>query len=244
MESLKVVLGTRVVIENLSVKFERGQVIGLVGPNGSGKSTLLRALYGYLTKAEGTIHIEDRELEQWAPIDLASHLGVCPQEAESSLDFEVAQLLSLRFQNCRQTLEQRLENLTFLKLPGLFGKRLSELSGGERQRVRLGTALLSEAPWLVLDEPANHLDLATAWSVLEYLTRPREGGVLLALHDLSTAARCCHQVLVLQGGQMVAFGPPSEVLTQDLLKEVFGLQARLVAENGVPAISISGACRE
>lgn len=236
--------GSKRVLDGLSAHFAEGRVYAVVGPNGSGKSSLLKAIYGYLDPHSGSIEIDERPIQKWRPEELAGYLGVCPQEAEPSLDFQVDQMLSLRFGGDRDELNKRLPSLTFLGLHDLLERSLSELSGGERQRVRLGLALLSQAPWLILDEPANHLDLATAWSLMSYLTQPREGGVILALHDLDTAARYCHELIVLDRGKTVAQGPPGEVLTRSLLSEVFRLDANLVwpAERAYPDLEISGVC--
>lgn len=227
-------------LHELEVEIAGGLVTAVIGPNGSGKSSLLKALYGYLPVSEGAIELAGKDLENWSPAELASQLGVCPQEAEPSLDFQVSQLLALRFGGDLETARERLQHLPFLRLEELFPKQLSQLSGGERQRVRLGVALSGNAPWLVLDEPANHLDLSTAWSLFDYLRQPREGGVILALHDLDTAARCCDRILVLLEGSMVAHGSPREVLTPELLARVFELRGRLEAESDPAALRLQG----
>lgn len=233
----------REVLQNLSYHFEQGLLTAVIGPNGSGKSSLLRALYGYLPTASGAILMEEKELANWDPRSLAGRLGVCPQEVEPSLDFRVEQALALPLGGQLQAMEERVKPLEFLSLPGLFQRNLSELSGGERQRVRLGMALLTEAPWLILDEPVNHLDLATAWSLLDFLQKPRDGGVIVALHDLTTAARCCGRLLVLKEGRKVAEGAPREVLSSDLLADVFGLQAEMDWSTEAPTLRISGIIR-
>lgn len=226
LSGLSVKRGLREVVHSVSAELPPRLVTGVVGPNGSGKSSLLRALYGYLPPAQGELFLDGRSIGEWDPRELAGHLGVCPQEAEPTLDFRVEQVLSLPLGAGSERLAERLEELPFLALQSLLPRHLSTLSGGERQRVRLGLALVGRSPWLILDEPANHLDLATAWSLFEFLAQPREGGVVIALHDLETAARVCSHLLVLHGGHLVAQGSPREVLTADLLREVFGLRAK------------------
>lgn len=229
----------REVLRDFSYSFEDGRVTALVGPNGSGKSSLLKALYAYLPRATGEVLIEGKALDEWTPPELASAMGVCPQEAEPSLDFEVAQLLSLRYRGNREKTRSALSVLAFLSLTELFPRKLSQLSGGERQRVRLGMALAHQPPWLLLDEPANHLDLSTEWSLLEYL-KARPGGVILALHDLGQAVRFCDHLVVLDQGRLVAAGPPTEVLTQERLERVFGLSGRIELVDQRPRLSIGG----
>ena len=240
VEGIRLEKNFKVILDDLTTSFPKGLVTGLVGPNGSGKSSLLRILYGYLPSVKGKVFLQDQDLRSWDPRELAGHLGVCPQEAEPSLDFKVEQVLALRFGGRYERLSEGLEAIQFLRLEELFGRSLSQLSGGEKQRVRLGTALLGQAPWLLLDEPANHLDLATAWSLFEYLAQVREGGVILALHNLNTAARYCQNLLVLYEGRKVAQGSPKEVLTPELLGDIFRLKGSLDWNEDRADLRISG----
>lgn len=235
--------GQNVVIDRLTHRFEHGRITALVGPNGSGKSTLLKALYGYLVPSSGAVTLEGTAIPDWSPQALAQKLGVCPQEAEPSLDFQVGRLLSLRHGGNLQKAWGVLVDLDFLDLRPLFTRNLSSLSGGERQRVRLGLALSGRSPWLILDEPANHLDLSTAWSLFGYLESRRETGVILALHDLPMAARFCHRLIVLQGKEMVVTGAPREVLTGEILQRVFGLRGEFIEGSEEPCLQIQGVSR-
>lgn len=232
--------GDRDILGPLSLRLEAGEMVGVVGPNGSGKSTLLRLLYGYLTPTRGEVRLDDQPLGKFDPRALAQRMGACPQEAEPSLDFTVEQALALGLGGDLALAARRLEGYPFLALDELRGRLLSQLSGGEKQRVRLGRALLSEPSWLVLDEPANHLDLATGWSLLSYLRQPREGGVVVALHDLASACRFCHRLLVLQRGQMVALAPPSEALSAPILGSVFGLRGAVRVRDDEALLEIEG----
>lgn len=232
--------GRREVVKEFTHRFEQGKLTALVGPNGSGKSSLLKALYGYLQPLSGAVLLEGKAVLEWSPLELAQKLGVCPQEAEPSLDFQVGRLLALRHRGDLQEAWRAVEGLEFLALRSLFERKLSSLSGGERQRVRLGLALSCRSPWLILDEPANHLDLSTAWSLFEYLRKQKTTGAALALHDLPMAVRFCDHLLVLREGLLVAQGPPREVLTEDLLLRVFGLRGELVVECEQPFLKIQG----
>ncbi len=232
--------GDRLVLGPLSADLRPGEMVGIVGPNGSGKSTLLRLLYGYLKPSQGGIRLGDRPLEQFEPRELARDMGACPQEGEPALDFTVEQALALAAGGDQRLTASRAQAFPFLRLSELWGRHLSELSGGEKQRIRLGRALLTQPPWLVLDEPANHLDLATGWSLLSYLRTPREGGVVVALHDLASACRFCHRLLVLEGGKMVHLATPFEALSDGVLERVFGLKGRVVPEHDHCRLEIDG----
>lgn len=240
LQNLTFARGGRRVLGPLSLSLQAGELVGVVGPNGSGKSTLLRLLYGFLTPSSGTIEFEGEPLQSIEPRQLARRLGACPQEAEPSLDFYVEQALALASPCAPRQLFDSLERFGFLRLGELRGRLLSELSGGEKQRVRLARAMLPEPPWLLLDEPANHLDLATGWSLLSYLREPRSGGVVVALHDLAFATRFCHRLLVLQRGQLVALSSPREALSAATLSEVFGLRGEVSLRDGDPHLEIEG----
>lgn len=232
--------GERSILGPLDLQLLPGEMVGVVGPNGSGKSTLLRLLYGYLAPTQGQVRLEGRALEEIEPRALARRMGACPQEAEPSLDFSVEQALALATGGDIAAAARALDRYPFLALDGLRARALSQLSGGEKQRVRLGRALLSDPPWLVLDEPANHLDLATGWSLLSYLRQPRAGGVVVALHDLGNACRFCHRLLVLHAGRMVALAPPVEALRAEILSSVFGLRGAVRERDGEAFLEIGG----
>lgn len=232
--------GDRSVLGPLTASFGGGELVGVVGPNGSGKSTLLRLLYGYLRPSSGEVRLQGEAISRIEPRRLARLLGACPQEAEPTLDFSVDQALALGLGGDVDSSWRRAAELPFLNLPELRGRQLSGLSGGEKQRIRVARALLPDPAWLVLDEPANHLDLATGWSLLEYLAKPRSGGVIVALHDLAFATRFCHRLVVLEGGLVRAFAPPEQALTETLLAGVFGLRGRVERGNGPPTLRVDG----
>lgn len=225
----------------VSVQLQGKEMVGVVGPNGSGKSTFLRLLYGYLTAARGSVLLDGRGLPTIPPRELASRVSACPQEAEPSLDFSVEQAVALVTQGDVARAKQQASAFDFLALEPLWGRRLSQLSGGEKQRVRLARTLLTSADWMVLDEPANHLDLATGWSLMDRLRQLSvSGGVLVALHDLSMATRFCHRLLVLKEGVCVAFDQPGTALTPEILDTVFGLQGSVATQGDAFRLEITG----
>lgn len=227
------------VLDKVTFEVAQGRLTGVVGPNGCGKSTLLRLLYGYLNAQSGDIDILGKPVSAIRPSELASELGICPQEAGASLDFRVDQALMLGRENT--SLEDTLKAFRFLKLEPLLGRHLSELSGGEKQRIRLFRALVGRKRWLLLDEPANHLDLGTTWALMTYLSRsPEDRGAVVALHDLGLAVRFCKRLVILNEGHLVAHGPTKEVLTEQVLLDVFGLRARL-SDSEFSSLHIEGA---
>ena len=236
LDDLSVDLGGRTILRALTLDVPAGQVVGLVGPNGSGKSTALRCVYRALTPAGGRVLVGEDDLTAMGLRDAARHVAALTQDSGSDLDFTVEELVALgRAPHLRgnQPLSARERELCHramerMEVSHLAGRGVLELSGGERQRVLVARALVQEPRVLVLDEPTNHLDVRHQLDLLALL---REVGVtvLVVLHDLNLAAAACDVVGVLGEGSLVAAGPPEKVLTGHTLREVFGVEATVVA---------------
>lgn len=225
------IAGTRLVHE-VTVRAEKGQMIGLIGPNGSGKSTLLRCVYRALRPAAGTIRLDGDDLHGLTPREGARRVGALPQETVAEFDFTVAEVVGMgRLPHRRgfsapggDDLASCAEALARVGAGHLAERGFLNLSGGEKQRVLIARALVQQPKVLVLDEPTNHLDIAHQLEVLA-LVRASGLTVLTALHDLNLAAAHCDLLYVIAGGRIVASGPPGEVLAPELLAEVFGVRA-------------------
>ncbi len=243
LRELMVESGGRRRLGPLNFELAGRELVGVVGPNGSGKTTLLRVLYGYLTPTSGQVTLDHDPLATMAPKEFSIRVGACPQEAEPSLDFSVEQALALATGGDLTRARMCAEKIDFLGLENLWGRRLSQLSGGEKQRVRLARAFFPDPDWLILDEPANHLDLATGWALMECLrSHPGSsgGGVVVALHDLAFAVRFCHRLLVLRGGELVAWDEPAKALSEEVLDHVFGLRGRVTSQGELSRLEIEG----
>lgn len=246
----------RLVIEGLDVTIHRGGITTIIGPNGCGKSTLLRGLGRLLPTQRGSVILNGTDIATMRTRDVARQLGILPQSPAAPEGLTVADLVS-RGRHPHQSWMQQWsgdderEIAAALALTGMHGledRPLDELSGGQRQRAWIAMTLAQETPILLLDEPTTFLDLAHAVDVLELvdrLNRELERTVVMVLHDLNLAARYSDRIIVMKDGAIVASGPPAEVITAELLLEVFGLQARvLVDEDGallVAPISRRGA---
>ncbi|HEY1178568.1 MAG TPA: ABC transporter ATP-binding protein [Phytomonospora sp.] len=221
------------IVRDLDLHVPAGKIVGLVGPNGSGKSTALRCVYRALRPTRGTVWLGDTDLTAMRPRRSARHIAALTQESHEIPDFTVAELVALGrtpHGDGRSTKDHAVcaAAMAEADVAHLAGRRVNGLSGGERQRVLLARALAQEPDVLVLDEPTNHLDLRHQIALLSLL-RDGKRTVLLVLHDLNLAAAACDRVGVLRDGALVASGTPAEVFTPELVAEVFGVAAVVVA---------------
>ncbi|MFH8984148.1 ABC transporter ATP-binding protein [Streptomyces varsoviensis] len=245
VEDLSVAIAGARIVEDITVRADSGQLVGLVGPNGSGKSTLLRCVYRALRPAAGTVRLDGADLHAMDVREGARALAALPQESVNEFDFTAAEVVAMgRLPHqkavARATAADAAACAAALARVGadhLADRGFLTLSGGEKQRVLIARALAQESRVLVLDEPTNHLDIAQQLEVLS-LVRGSGLTVLAALHDLNLAAGHCDVLYVIAGGRIVASGPPHEVLTPELLAEVFGVRAHRVPhpESGAPQL--------
>ncbi|MFC6065356.1 ABC transporter ATP-binding protein [Streptomyces ochraceiscleroticus] len=249
VEGVTVELAGARIVEDIALRADSGQVVGVVGPNGSGKSTLLRCTYRALRPAAGTVRLDGDDLHAMDARAGARRLAALPQESAAEFDFTAAEVVAmgrLPHQRGGTLLTGRAsaadaalcaEALDRVGAAHLAGRGFRSLSGGEKQRVLIARALAQQPRVLVLDEPTNHLDIAHQ---LEVLSLVRRSGltVLAALHDLNLAASHCDLLYVLDGGRVVASGPPRDVLRPRLLAEVFGVRAHRVTHPVTGAVQL------
>ncbi|MCK1798066.1 ABC transporter ATP-binding protein [Streptomyces sp. XM4193] len=245
LTDLTVRIKGRTLVDRLSLRAGTGEVVGLVGPNGSGKSTALRCVYGALRPGSGTVMAGGEDLRALALRDRARRVAALTQDGSVDLDFTVEEVVALGrapHQRGAQALSAREQGLVReamrrLDLLSLADRGVLTLSGGERQRVLVARALVQEPEIIVLDEPTNHLDIRHQIELLSLL-RGTRATVLVVLHDLNLAAAACDRIAVLRGGALVSVGTPREVLTAELVADVFGVRARIVPhpETGGPQL--------
>lgn len=227
-------LGGSTILQGIDLEVPTGSLVGLLGPNGSGKTTLLRTIAGLGTPDTGTVHLDDSDLIALPRRERGRTLALVEQEAATDLDLSVLDVVLLGRIPYRRPLQGDREidfnlAMTALEQVGmveLAERRWPTLSGGERQRTHLARALVQQPRLMLLDEPTNHLDVGHQ---LQFLSLVRNTGItaLAALHDLNLAATFCDRLVVLADGHLVATGPVAEVLTVELLDEVFGVSAEV-----------------
>ena len=211
-----------------------GKTLGVVGPNGAGKTTLLRLLYRFHRPVTGKVEIGGDDIWHLSPRETARRVAAVLQEQPSDFALSVHEIVALgRTPHRRgfagsagardaEIIEGALERLG---LHRLAHRHLGTLSGGERQRVMVARALAQEPSLLILDEPTNHLDIRHQLEVLDII-QDLPLTIVTSLHDLNLAATVCDAILLLQSGQSLAFGTPSEVLTETRVSKAFEVQAR------------------
>lgn len=217
------------VLRDVSLDVKAGECVGLIGPNGAGKTTLMRAALG-LMQARG--HSSLAALDR---ITRARTVAWLPQQREIAWPVSVETLIALgrnphRAPGHALTPEDRkaIDNaIARMGLENFRTRSANQLSGGEQARVLIARALAQETPLLMADEPAAGLDPASQITLMTLFAAQAAAGhaVLASMHDLGLAARHCTRLLVLHRGQLVADGPPTDVLTPDLLAEVFQITA-------------------
>ncbi len=239
--------GSRTALREVDLSVERGEVVALAGPNGSGKTTLIRAVLGLLPLDEGTIEILGDPLSALSIRERARRVAWVPQGEGARDDVRLEDYIQYGRYAHREAWAGPLESdravvARALETAGLADRArdgILSLSGGERQRATLARALAQDAPVLLLDEPTSHLDIGHQLDFLgrvRQLARERGVTVVAALHDLNLAARFTDRVVVLSRGRQVADGPAFEVLSEDLLRRVWGVVAerRVEPQTGVP----------
>ncbi|WP_226022124.1 ABC transporter ATP-binding protein [Halomicrobium salinisoli] len=226
------------VVECTRLDIPEGAVTALVGPNGSGKSTLLKALSDHLEPAEGTVTLDGESIQSYGQSELARRLGVLSQERESPGSLTVEDLAYHGryphrgfFDNVGEADHRAVERA--LELAGVEHLRdaeLGQLSGGQKQLAWIAMVLAQDTDVLLLDEPTTFLDLHHQFTVLETIRQLNEAEdvtVGVVLHDVAQAARFADYLVALRDGQLYDWGPPEDVVTEQLLADVFGVEAEV-----------------
>lgn len=239
----------RRVVEGLTAEIPEGKVTMIVGANACGKSTLLRGLSRLLKPGGGAVTLDGKDIHSRPAKELARILGLLPQHPSAPDGILVRDLVG-RGRYPHQgffrswsaddddAVQRALEATETLELAE---RNVDELSGGQRQRVWIAMALAQETEVLLLDEPTTYLDLAHQVEVLDLITdlnRQRGTTVAIVLHDLNLAARYADHVIAMKGGRIVAEGTSTHVVTEDLVRDVFGLDSRVLPDpiSGTPLI--------
>ena len=225
-------------VKSVSLNLHEGEVLGLIGPNGAGKTTLLHGLAG-IEQTKGEILIEGLPFHTISPTQRARQIGLQPQIANSAWSLTVADVVSLGRlpwgDNNESIVQQAMERAGVAQFAQ---RRIDQLSGGERARVWLARVLAGEPRILLVDEPIANLDIHYQISVMDVLRMYAEEGhgIIVAMHDLSLAARYCDRLCLMNNGEVTALGTCHEVLNEDLLSKTYGVSVDIDLNREPPIV--------
>ncbi|WP_251550483.1 ABC transporter ATP-binding protein [Neobacillus muris] len=237
-EDLNIGYGERLIVKNLSVTIPDRKITTIIGPNGCGKSTLLKAITRIISQQSGTVVLDGKDISKENTKILARKMAILPQTPESARGLTVGELVSygrFPYQKGFGSLTKKDYDVIdwALEVTGTMDfkfRPVDALSGGQRQRVWIAMALAQETDIIFLDEPTTYLDMAHQLEVLELLQKlniEQERTIVMVLHDLNQSARFADYLIALKDGRIVKAGDCEEVMTHDVLKEVFQIDAQI-----------------
>lgn len=239
IENLRFSYGDHAVLKGISFQVEPGELVALLGPNGAGKSTLMRCLLGFLREYSGKIRVGGRDTREMTRTELAQEIAYIPQSVAMVFNYQVLDMvlmgvtasLGVLSSPKRTHREKALRLLEELGIGHLAERGYEELSGGERQLVLLARALIQDAGILVMDEPTANLDYGNQNRVMARVAQLTRAGyiVFFSTHDPNQALLYASRALTLWRGRILTDGAPSEVLTEDTLSRLYGIDVERTA---------------
>lgn len=249
-KNLTVTIEKHTIIKDINLTFNPGRRTAIIGPNGAGKSTLLKALSQLNTHYQGEVLLDGVDVKTIGRQRLSQRLAILPQGAQAPPDVTVGALVDFgRFpyrswlrpgdpKADREAVEWALERT---HLHGFLNRRVMGLSGGERQRAWIAMALAQQPEILLLDEPTTYLDIShqlEVMNIVEEINRDYQMTVIMVLHDINHALQYADEIVVIKNHGIFAQGTPREILTVDMLGEVFGVKADIfVNSQGISVLS-------
>ncbi|WAL58049.1 ABC transporter ATP-binding protein [Thermocoleostomius sinensis] len=229
------------IVEHLDLAIPAGQITTLVGPNGCGKSTLLKGLARLLKPIAGTVYLHSASIFKLSTKEVAQQLGILPQSPTAPEGLTVRELVAQGRYPHQSWLQQwsteddRLleQALTITSLLELADRPLDTLSGGQRQRAWIAMTLAQNTPILLLDEPTTFLDLSHQLEILDLLydlNQHENRTIVMVLHDLNQACRYADHLIAVKAGSVYAQGHPSQVMTEAMVRAVFGIDSRILQD--------------
>lgn len=234
VEHISVSLTGADIVKDISIRVENKQFVGIIGPNGCGKSTLLKSIYKVIKPQKGTVFLGDKDVIRSSARMVSKDMGVVGQFNDLSFDFTVQEMVMMgrtphkHLMEADHTQDYKIvaDALERVDLTEYADRSYLTLSGGEKQRVILARAIAQEPKFLVLDEPTNHLDIKYQIQILS-IVKSLNIGVLAALHDLPMAAAYCDMLYVIKDGSIVASGSPTDVLSKELIRQVYEIDCEI-----------------
>jgi len=222
-------------ISDVCIDVKKGEFVGIIGPNGSGKSTVLKNVYRAISPDSGTVTLDGEELLKMKYRKSAQKLAVVGQENDVPFDFSVEEIVAMGRSPHKKLFDTDTEydkymvthSLEHLGMEKMAQRNYQHLSGGEKQRVIIARAVAQESDFFILDEPTNHLDINYQMQIFDFIKRLKVT-VLSAIHDLNMAALYCDRIYVMKDGKVMYSGTPEEVLTEEMIFDIFNVKSSVV----------------
>ena len=238
-DQLTLAYGKKTIAESLSVTIPDGHFTAIIGPNGCGKSTLLRTLSRLMTPTSGHVYLDGEQIQRYASKEVAKRIGLLAQNATTPGDITVQELVARGryphqplFTRWRKEDDEAVNRaMQATGITALAQQSVDTLSGGQRQRAWIAMVLAQETSIMLLDEPTTWLDISHQIDLLELLSElNRTQGFTLAavLHDLNQACRYATHLIALRDGEIVAQGAPKEIVTPDLIAQIYGMRCMII----------------
>ncbi|WHZ57486.1 ABC transporter ATP-binding protein [Metabacillus hrfriensis] len=233
--------GNKNVVEDVSIRVEKGKITSFIGPNGAGKSTLLSMVSRLIKKDTGQVFIDGTDIGEWKSNDLAKKISILKQSNHLNIRLTIRDLVSFgRFPYSQGNLSKEDmkhvdEAIQYMELQDMQDKYLDQLSGGQQQRAFIAMVIAQNTEYVLLDEPLNNLDMKHSVQIMKVLRRlVDELGktVVIVIHDINFASCYSDFIVALKDGKIVKEGPVEEIITSPVLKEIYEMDIDIQTING------------
>ncbi|MBD5645046.1 ABC transporter ATP-binding protein [Clostridium botulinum] len=240
-KNLDIAYEDTLIVKELNMQIPKGKITSIIGANGCGKSTILKAVGRILKPKKGVVHLSGQDISKLSTKEIAKKMAILPQNPTAPSGLTVSELVAYGrfphqkgFGNLTEE-DKRIVKwaLAATKLSEFERREVDTLSGGQRQRVWIAMALAQQTDLILLDEPTTYLDLAHQLEVLKLLyelNRNQKCTIVMVIHDLNLAARFSDYIIAIQKGAIIKYGDPEEVMTPEVLRKTFNINADIVIE--------------
>ena len=233
--------GSKTILDDISFDVDTGEVLALLGPNGSGKSTLIKTICNIMEPRSGQILIDETPIEDIDITDLAKIVSYVPQSTAAATYTTVMDTVLLgrkpyvTWSYRQKDIDYALDAMKAMRIIGYSSRDVSDLSGGQRQRVFLARSLAQCPSFFIFDEPTSALDLKHQMNTMikmREVVHDKGAGMVIALHDINLAMNYSDKVLMLKNGKIFAYGTPDEMITEENIRAVYGVESRIMEAEG------------